>query len=422
MKRHIPKSGFTITELLVVVAAVSICTSLMLPTLANSRGDSMLQESMSNLMTLSVAHVMYAADFNGRQVTYTVDDLSAYGDSVDDYHNASGCGNDPWGDPWNPGCIPPIIAGWGESQNQNVAIFAYWPGWPTYHWSVIPLTFPGGSEGVDGFGNFRLGNSKRLHDYVNGRFYDATFYAPKDTLAMEVVKGAFDNPFEYDTALNPPTWISYVPSPAAMYHPNVMRANSSGGWLDPWSIDNGFESPGLFQAIFPSLKTQIIEHNWLQNPPADCNPAGSCILYEVECAPYKFNQGIDSSPATLFYDGHVRLLPNTEVYAADQQVFKATGGVDGLWHRGTPFGIDGYCIPNGFDGVPLSHHILTTSGIYGRDTLADISPLSGESSYFDSPGWAKSKASPSDYAGPNTTRGETTDKPIWSIEFLPDLP
>ena len=77
---------------------------------------------------------------------------------------------------------------------------------------------------------------------------------------------------------------------------------------------------------------------------------------------------------TLFYDGHVRLLPNTEVFAADQQILKQTGGVDGLWHRGTPFGEDGYFISAGFDGVPLSHHILTTDGILGRDTLAETPP------------------------------------------------
>ncbi len=76
----------------------------------------------------------------------------------------------------------------------------------------------------------------------------------------------------------------------------------------------------------------------------------------------------------LFYDGHVRLLPNTEVLAADQRILKQTGGVDGLWHRGTPFGKDGYFISVGFDGVPLSHHILTTDGILGRDTVGGSQP------------------------------------------------
>ncbi len=63
------------------------------------------------------------------------------------------------------------------------------------------------------------------------------------------------------------------------------------------------------------------------------------------------------------------MLPNSEVLAADFQVLAQTGNVDGLWHRGTPFGANGYFIDASFDFVPLSHHVLTTDGILGRDTL-----------------------------------------------------
>ncbi len=70
----------------------------------------------------------------------------------------------------------------------------------------------------------------------------------------------------------------------------------------------------------------------------------------------------------------MRLLPNTQVFPADPQVLKQTGALQGLSHRGTPFGEDGYYIPFGYDGVPLSHHILTTDGILGRDTLAETPP------------------------------------------------
>ena len=416
MKIHKPKTGFTITELLVVVLVISICTSLMLPALANSRGDSMIQESMSNLMTLSVAHVMFAADFSGGQVSYTVDDLSVYG-SVQKYNDAHGCGG---GDPWNPGCIPPVIAGWGENFNGSLGVYAYWSHLGFYHWAFLPIGFPDG-QGIDGFGNFRLGNSKRLHDYVNGRYYDPTFYAPKDTVAFDEIEPAFDDPFEFPTEFNPPTWISYVQSPAAMYHPDVMRSNAAGGWQDPWSIANGFESPGLFQATYPDLKTQIIEHHWLQGPPpADCNPNWDGPLGQ-ECEPYYFNHSINSSPATLFYDGHIRLLSNTEVLFADLQVLKNTGGVDGLWHRGTSFGEDGYYIQFGLDGVPLSHHILTTDGIMGRDTLGGMSPLAGESSYFDISDWSRPKNPRSKHFDLDTNDDKTPDKPIWSFELLPEL-
>ncbi len=99
----------------------------------------------------------------------------------------------------------------------------------------------------------------------------------------------------------------------------------------------------------------------------------------------------------------MRLLPNTEVFAADQQILKQTGDVDGLWHRGTPFGEDGYYISFGYDGVPLSHHILTTDGILGRDTLGGMPSMP-----VDWPRqWAPTKRRP----------GTATDRPDASQSF-----
>ena len=219
-----------------------------------------------------------------------------------------------------------------------------------------------------GFGSFRLYNfAKGFHDYVNGRVYDPVFYAPNDTVIIEAVESAFDDPDELVLIDGIPVVHvpSYALSPAAMWNPQVMRAPSAGGWQDPWSLPpgDGFASPPLAGAEYPDLKTHMIEHSWVQDPPAECNPAF------LGCQPFYFNHGIDSMPATLFYDGHVRLLPNAEVFAADQQILKQTGGVDGLWSRDTPFGANGYFIEFGYDGTPLSHHVLTTDGILGRDTL-----------------------------------------------------
>ena len=362
MKRARNSSGFTILELLVVVLIVALLLAVALPAIGKARGDSGVQGSISNLVTLSVAHVLYAADWNGRQVTWAVDDLGAFG-SVSGYNQAhGGCSS-----LFDEGCHPHILWGWGCEGN----MWRYVMTFAGHHWAVEPINFDGG---LAGFGNFRFPNVRAFHDYVNGRVYEETFYAPNDTVPLDLAAPLFEEPCEFNPEAhppiegNPPIWISYVLSPAAMFHPDVMRSNAAGGWQDPWSLDYGFESPGLFQALYPDLKTHMIEHHWVQNPPAECNP------FWQGCEPYYFNHGIDSTPVTLFYDGHVRLLPNTEVFAADQQVLKQTGGVDGLWHRGTPFGEDGYFISAGYDGVPLSHHILTTDGILGRDTLAETPP------------------------------------------------
>ncbi|MCZ6857080.1 MAG: prepilin-type N-terminal cleavage/methylation domain-containing protein [Gemmatimonadetes bacterium] len=361
MKRAHNSAGFTMLELLVVVLIVALLLAVALPVIGKVRGDAGIQGSIANLVTLDVAHVLYAADWNGRQVTWAPDDLGAFG-SVANYAAAHGCGG--WHD---EGCRN---LNWGWSCDGVLV------GCPMFYgpcqWIYQPMGFLG-SGGLVGYGTFRLNNSKRFYDYVNGRHNDATFFAPNDTVALALVEECFDSPCEYDFVCGVvPT--SYVLSPAAMFHPDVMRANADGGWQSAWDLDHGFESPGLFQAQYSNLKTHLIEHHWVQDPPGECNPAMEPLIDLLDCEPYYFNHGIDSTPATLFYDGHVRLLPNTEVFAADQQILKQTGGVDGLWHRGTPFGEDGYFIQFGYDGVPLSHHILTTDGILGRDTIAETPP------------------------------------------------
>ncbi len=362
MKMQTHRNGFAGADLLAAIIAVVLLTGVVIPVVAGGRGDAMIEESMNNLKLLGFAHVLYAAEWDGRQITFAKDDLSLYG-SVSNYNLAHDCVFAE-----DPGCHPPVLAGWCDG-----SLWAYWPANAGNHWVVEPIGFPGG-QGAQGFGNFRLLNASQFNQYVGGRFYDAAFYAPADTVPMQLVEPLFDDPCGFAVEGNPPYWISYTMSPAAMFHPEVMRSNAAGGWQGPWQIVEGHESPGFFQADFPALKTLMIEHHWLQGPPAECNPNFEFGTYD-DCEPYYFNHGLESSPATLFYDLHVRQLPNAEVLAADQQVLKDTGGVDGLWHRGTSFGEDGYFIAQGYDGVPLSHHILTTDGIKGRDTLGEQRPL-----------------------------------------------
>ena len=358
------RNGFAGADLVAAIIATVLFTAVVIPVVAGGRGDAMVEESMNNLKLLGFAHVLYAAEWDGRQITFAKDNLSEWAD-VGDYNDAHGCADNS-----DPGCHPPVLSGWCDD-----GLFGYWTTLTPHRWAVEPIGFPGG-QGILAFGNCRILNAGQFHQYVNGRFYDAAFYAPADNVALDLAEPLFDDPREFvcTQAGNPPIWISYVMSPAAMFHPDVMRSNAAGGWQDPWEIDHGHEAPGFFQADFPTLKTLMIEHHWLQGPPADCNPNAQ-VTFGGICEPYYFNQGLDSAPVTLFYDLSVRQLPNAEVLGADQQVLKDTGGVDGLWHRGTPFGEDGYYISQGFDGVPLSHHILTTDGIKGRDTLGEQRPL-----------------------------------------------
>ena len=362
--RH--RAGFTITELLAVIVAITLLLAAILPSIARAQSSSGVQQSMSNLVTLGVSHVLYALDWDDRQVTWVKDDLGVYDGDVQEYNYAGGDCTGPF--PYRPEeCQPPLYAGRGCEG-------WYWGIWPSSGSSLMfqPIAFPPLSSGYsEGWGHWRAPNLKPFHDYVYGRYNDAVYYAPDDWHRYGDIEVCLDSPCEFIGHINTCNagWSSYGMSPAAMLHPDVMRSNADGGWQAPWDLDLGYQSPGLFQATYPDLKTHMIEHNWIRDPPGECNPAVPTL-----CEPYYFNQGIDAAPVTLFYDGSARVLPNTEAFAADQQVLQATGGVDGLWHRGTSFGETGYRISHSFDGTPLSHHVLTTDGILGRDTLGSPPP------------------------------------------------
>ncbi len=113
----------------------------------------------------------------------------------------------------------------------------------------------------------------------------------------------------------------------------------------------------------------MLEHPWLQNVRRVCN-AG----FSSSCEPYYFNMGFESTPVTLFYDGHVRLMGTQEAMNANRR-HEAQAGY-GLWSTETPFGggytpsaPGGYFMEFGYDFTATSYHILTIDGSLGRDTL-----------------------------------------------------
>ncbi len=66
--------GFTIVELAVVMLVIVILLAAAVPVVAGAAGNAGVQQSMSNLVAQSAAHLLYAADWNGRQVTHNPDD------------------------------------------------------------------------------------------------------------------------------------------------------------------------------------------------------------------------------------------------------------------------------------------------------------------------------------------------------------
>ncbi len=350
--------GLTIPELLVVVLVLLMLAGAGIPVIKAATCDVLKNTSIHNLQRLNIAHAMYAADWNDRQFTLVRDDLGALVDST-----ALACeqlleaGE----------CHPPVILG-EDCGGVLKGWFFGCKGQPdncSQFFVVPPINFPGDST-FDGFGSFRLPNARGFHEYVNGRFFDPVFYAPKDAPIYEEVRPFFDIDCEFVSEGSDVAAFSssYALSPAAMYHPDVLSLYHGHYFRHPADFDEGFQSPTVSQALYPPLKTRMVEHNWLQNPPEPCNNAF------FGCVPYYFNHGHNSVPMTLFFDGHINGLSPSEAIRAEDRIMAQTGGDAALWSRDTPFGSSGYFSSDGWDWVNTSYHILTVDGIRGRDTLA----------------------------------------------------
>jgi prepilin-type N-terminal cleavage/methylation domain-containing protein len=357
-----PKRGFTILELLVVVSIIALLVGMLLPAIGKARDNARINTSKSNLRQLGVAHKTYAADWADRQMTLVRDTLGQYEGDVVLYTEAVYGGGGYWG------AHPPIIGGWGYNSTGAYGAWGWWVG----HANRIifqPINFPGPPEDCsvcDGWGWFRFGvQAKPFHAYLNDRYHDPIYFAPKDRVILEPIEQCFDVPGEFvafPTECNP-AWASYCLSVAGLYSPETIALNTETGffWTAPWEMPSGYRVPSFNEVKYPTLKTHMLEHHWLQNMKTACNDSFT------GCEPYYFNHSYQSMPVTLFYDGSVRLMSVLEAMSSDRRHERQAGY--GLWSRDTPFGDDGYLISDGYDFAATSFHILTIDGVRGRDTL-----------------------------------------------------
>jgi type II secretory pathway pseudopilin PulG len=349
MNGHFKKRAFTIVELLVVVSIITLLVGVLLPAIGKARDSARVNTSKSNLRQIGIAHKTYAADWAGRHLTLVRDSLGRYG-----------------GDPSACDGHPAIIAGWGYTANGAYVAWGYWPTQATKA-MFQPIGFPTG-PGAEHWGWFRFGNQpKPLSEYLNGRYQDPIHFAPKDRTILDPLEPCFNVPGEfvaYPASCNP-AWSSYCLSPAGLYSPEVLSDSDGDGlyWSPPWAMPSGYKVPTFGQVKYPTLKTHVLEHHWLQNTKVPCNDAFT------GCEPYYFNHSYQSMPVTLFYDGSVRLMGVLEAMSSDQRHQGQHPDGVGLWTRDTPFGTDGYLIGSGYDFADSSFHILTTEGVRGRDTL-----------------------------------------------------
>ena len=214
------KGGFTIVELLVVVSIIALLIALLLPAIAKGRDKALITQSVSNLKNLASANEVYAGDWGERQFTAIPDDFGLVGGNCDQYKS-------------QVACPPPQFLGWDGN-----GIWGYFlgsggkcPNWPEacYNWIIyIPMQFGTGSNpgGGNSYGSFRMPGIKAFHDYVGKRFYDPTFYAPKDLVPLANIQKYFQSAseFAYDGTNYEDS--SYCWSPAAIDRKST-RLNSS---------------------------------------------------------------------------------------------------------------------------------------------------------------------------------------------------
>ena len=348
MKRRVLQ-GFTIVELLVVISIIALLVGILLPAIGKARDSARLRQSSSNLRQLALAHNMYASEWNDRQYQLSRDNFGALATNLAGYMTI-------------PGQNYFIPLGWADGF-QWIFVQA-----PRFH---EPLVFSGGDMGL---GYFRVPNLPPMTQYLGGRMFDPVYWAPKDRVALE--ESGVEECFEHPGELCLPegqafyTQTTYCLSPAALFSPDVFSPPlpHSLGWQDPWSLAGGFRVPAMSQSRYPDLKTHMLEHPWLQNPPTECNPNFLSASRFTDCEPYYFNHGVESRPVTLFYDGHVSVIGTEQAQRSDYQ-HRVQAGY-GLWSTDTPFGgppNGGYFMGDGYDTTATSFHILTTDGILGRD-------------------------------------------------------
>jgi len=359
------RSGFTIIELLVVVSIIALLVGMLLPAIGKARDTARVNVSKSNLRQLGVAHQTYAAEWSGRHVTYTRDNLGQYEGDVSIYNDAI------YGNAGNTTGFeihPPIVGGWAYTTAGTYVAFAYWTDQGN-NVMFQPVNFPGppnDSSNADGWGWFRFGvQPKPFNDYINGRYHDPIFFAPKDRGTLDEIEPCFEIPGDFVAvpAECNPAWTTYCLSPAGLFSPQVFALNRSEGvyWTPPWEMAAGYRTPSFGQVKYPTLKTHMLEHQWLQNTKVPCNASF------FGCEPYYFNHGFLSTPVTLFYDGSIRPMGVMEALSSDARAERQSGY--GLWSRDTPFGEEGYFIGEAYDFVETSYHILTVDGVRGRDTV-----------------------------------------------------
>ena len=374
------RRAFTIVELLVVVAIIALLIAILLPAIGKAKDGALVLQSSSNLGNLHRAQSTYGADWSDRHFTACPDDLGLVGGDGGQYTTKIGCPSQQ-------------LLGFAT----DGGLWGYWVGgaicgtpnpYPGNWQVLIPFTFnlpgcggPGASIPYLGsFGASEMTNTKSFNTYLNGRFYDKVFFAPKDRVGLLAADFGIQNEGEFTPGTSGAVvFPTYCWSPANMFNPSVLGSSAADCATAgvPSASKAAYKAPKMGMAAYPEQKTYMVEKLWLQNREGgetNFNCGGSKRLW-------LFNEGYNSSPVCSFIDGHIAQIGVSTAIADNKKVKFQNSSIPcpagrGLWHL-TAIPIlqqGGWFNPQfGYDGVvdstPTSFHILTTDGILGRDIV-----------------------------------------------------
>jgi prepilin-type N-terminal cleavage/methylation domain-containing protein/prepilin-type processing-associated H-X9-DG protein len=411
------RKGFTIIELLVVVAVIGLLVAILLPAIGRARESAQSTQSQSNLRNIGSAAAVYGVDFQDRQ----------WSPIPDDFGRIPGISSpSEWGKWAAKRCSGQLRLGKSAQGDQGFFIpLAAPPLCPQAPLSAdinnLRAYFPCSFKNINGnFGSFRLLNASSFNKYVGGRFYDDIFYAPKDLLVLDQIaqlKAQYPQDGDFFGTAKSVILSSYCWSPAAMWSPEVLTSKKPppnsplpvDKFIDPFTPAAGGSVAGLWrtptanQATYSELKTRVIEHSWLQNKPSNMiemtsgkwnmrgvlNPDQIFKLNGREAfqtmgdanngmkQPWWFNEASMSLPNALFFDGHVGPIGVLEAVESNKRIkvrnadkkrnfqgIYADGGVGDLGSAPYQYG----CYDNQA-AAGCGMHMFTVDGIQGRDML-----------------------------------------------------
>lgn len=396
--------GFTIVELLVVISIIALLVGILVPAVQKARDSAKTTQSKSNIHQVMIALANYASDHNDRNFSTAPDNLSSGErtntgiiEAIEELE-----GPNPMGMELGDYAIP----GQGQAYVYYLGMFGN-AGNETG--GIAPYCFHSGnttsSTGKAGYGVWRYPNAGQVAVYMNGQPLHKAYFAPKDVVPARAMEACQDVSGTYcpSTAMaenhsyvNEGIWTSnmlqapssYCISPSMMYNPAVYQWDPQRAALpkDPMNIPRGFKPPSTDQAKYPSHKTWLMEHNWLQN--VDNNECGVNWQFGTwfdegdgcwdHCEPEHFNSSRHSEPVTALADGSTTVFSVSDA-AADGERVRAGNpfltATAGLWLHGSNMSFDAsgfgpYYSEYATDWVHWGGHTHTLGGIRGRDKLA----------------------------------------------------